>query len=488
MKQHYSISPIQLNYLIVASESGRVFGFFLSVATVDFLPPSLILSIGLIFRFIGHGEQYLCMTFHVDLSYWQVLLLNFLAGNSFSWINTYGSLLASKNFKNDGMSHIFPMASSFSWLTGKIYSSLIESIQGKELDLQGQKYCHTHMLFNCIAPTMIGAAIQLIFMFAKDGDEEIDMVPIILILIGSGLYIAFESLMPPLTRMPPQLRLVIMVLVIVLPLVTTIAIASEIKVLKKYLNSNSKCDEVKEVAPDQEKVIDIISYNYNEEEINKSSLVNGDEKGIALLSVEFWLLYLVNACGATLGVGFMNNLRHICVSYGDCEQDSILQAIPTTFGFFGSILSAIFIWRTRENAISSKPSTMSAILLLLMIPMPVAFFLLIVNSGSPICFYISTAIIGTCAGAMSCMTTPTISQMFGPEYSVISQTIFLTNYPIGTLIFGYLAAVNQEPNGVVSNRDYTRNFVFWELISLVGTISSFCLFLRIRLASRRNTN
>ncbi|KAM7271957.1 hypothetical protein ACFE04_031171 [Oxalis oulophora] len=561
MRQHFGINPIQLNYLIVASEAGRVFGYFLSVATVNCLSPFIILLIGLLFRFIGHGEQYLCMIYHVNLSYWQLLLLHFLAGNSFSWINTYGSLLASKNFKNDGMSHIFPMASSYAWLTGKMYAILIEFIQGKE-DNSQREHCLTHMLLNCLAPTLIGAAIQLIFMFAEKGDEEVNMLPIIVIIIGSGFYIAFENFVAPFTQMSPQLRLTVIVLVITIPLVMIIMIATELKELEKWWHFDSKskcgmnepecveginnekeikkwplsssiicdvieftCEEVITKEEDMKKwrnsdsiccakdfaceegitneevkkwrnsdsicytkefACKVITINNDEEEFKKGELKIENENCATVMSMEFWLFYLVNACGATLGVVYMNNLDHICTSYGNCQEDSSLMEMPAAFGFLGSMTAAIFIWCTRESALSYKSTTMAAILIILMIPMPIAFFILIINNGSTICFYISTAIIGTCSGAMSCMTTPTISQMFGPEYSVISQTIFLTNYPIGTLIFGYLAALNQEVTNVTTNRDYTRNFMLWEFISLVGTILSLCLFLWIRFVSRRD--
>jgi hypothetical protein len=58
------------------------------------------------------------------------------------------------------------------------------------------------------------------------------------------------------------------------------------------------------------------------------------------------MFYLVNACGPTLGMVYLNNLERITQSRSMGEASFLLE-ISSAFGFFGRMLSIMFHWYTR---------------------------------------------------------------------------------------------------------------------------------------------
>lgn len=123
-----------------------------------------------------------------------------------------------------------------------------------------------------------------------------------------------------------------------------------------------------------------------------------------------------------------------------------------------------------------------ALTVLLMMPMPVAFFLLI--SNKPICLYISTGILGTCSGLLNAMSSSTLSELAGRNNNlVVKKTIVLTNIPIGFLVFGYMGAVNYQNEGDNDHGIcrglvcYYNTFIVWGSLCFLGTVLSFLLHL-----------
>lgn len=343
MKHHYHISHVQLNNLIVATETGKLF-VCLSASAANYLPAWMILFIGLIFGLVGHGVQYFYIVYRIpSLTYWQVLLLNALAGNSTCWINTYCHLLAIRNFK-DSHGTILAITSSYSLLGGKIYSSLVEGIQGRK----GSRNSRIYLLLTCLAPPAVGLTVALIniFKFIEYGDS--DAFPVVfMIAIATGAYAVIESVAPSFTHMSSKLRAVILVLVLMLPFAMALLMAA-IQPSIDFCESKSKrvTKELK-IAIDREGEVGDKAGEDTEGD-RKEEFMVGNENGLKelLMNVDFWLFYMVNACGATLGMVYLNNLERISESRSEA---SFLLAISSTFGFFGRILSTMFNWYTRYD-------------------------------------------------------------------------------------------------------------------------------------------
>ncbi|XP_021684757.2 protein NUCLEAR FUSION DEFECTIVE 4-like [Hevea brasiliensis] len=473
---------------MVASETGKLFGF-LSGAAVDYLPPSMILVIGLIFGLVGYGGQYLSIAHKIpDLSYWQVIFLNALAGNSTCWISTYCSTLAIRNFR-DWQGTLIEITSSYSGLSEKIYSILVGGIQGRK----SSQNSVTYLLFTSLAPIVVGLTVAIKNYGLKCLEHrDIDMSPIaFLIAISTGIYVVIESVAPSFTHLSLQLQAVILVLVLMIPFAVASFIALHQFTTQKcnsqvmpepctdiFESKSKRVIKEFEIAIDKERCAD----ESKAAEVDRGTeqvLMVGNENGLKelLIDVDFWLFYMVNACGAAVGKVYLINLEQIFVSRSSSVASSLF-AMSCVFSFFGRNFSVMFKWYTRKKSIISNP----ALTVLLILPMPVAFFLLINDSSR--CLYISTGILGACSGALNAISASTMHEAFGCNNFVVKKTIIQTNIPLGLLVFGCLAALNYQKEGEGNHgiclglQCYSRTFIIWGSISLAGAILSVILLLR----------
>lgn len=130
----------------------------------------------------------------------------------------------------------------------------------------------------------------------------------------------------------------------------------------------------------------------------------------------------------------------------------------------------------------SKPTSIA----ILTTPMAGAFFFLLFTHN--IWLYISTAIIGVCTGAISAIAVSTTTELFGAKNFNVNHNIVVANIPIGSFLFGYLAAVlyqkegnYQDGNGTCMGSDCYRNtFLLWGIVCSFGTLLSFILYYRTR--------
>lgn len=127
-----------------------------------------------------------------------------------------------------------------------------------------------------------------------------------------------------------------------------------------------------------------------------------------------------------------------------------------------------------------------------LIPTPIAFFLL-AASGSALAVYTGTALIGLSSGFIFAAAVSITSELFGPNSVGVNHNILITNIPVGSLLYGFLAAVVYEANAhhsinlTVSNsvlcmgrQCYFWTFVLWGCISVLGLASSVLLFIRTK--------
>ncbi|CAK7340160.1 unnamed protein product [Dovyalis caffra] len=483
MAQNYRISHVQLNNLIVASETGRLFGF-ISTAAAAYFPAWLILFIGLVFGLVGYGVQCLYIAHRFPaLSYWQALLLHTLAGNSSCWINTYCQLLATRNFK-DSYRTIIEITSTYSRLSGKILTSLVEGIEGRK----GSTNSSIYLLLTCLVPAVAGLIVALVHIsFNFREYEDSDVFPAVFVLvIATGVYAVIESVAPAFKLLSLQLRAVILVLVLTTPftiaLLTAVAHRFSDEKYHSQVMRKESCDSKpvkvsKEVHIAIGKGGEVDQKAGGEVDCNEKGLfTTGNEPGMKqlLLNVDFWMFYLVNACGPTLGMVYLNNLERITQSRSIGEASFLLE-ISAAFGFFGRIFFVMFHWYTREKSIIANP----ALTVLLMIPMPIAVFLLLDGNT---CLYISTGILGTCSGAIIAINSTTTSELFGCKNLVVKQTIVQTNISLGTLLFGYLAAINYEREGAGNNSKFSSasahtEFLFSKILVLAVEDYCPCVFL-----------
>lgn len=128
-------------------------------------------------------------------------------------------------------------------------------------------------------------------------------------------------------------------------------------------------------------------------------------------------------------------------------------------------------------------------------PTPIAF-LLLATSGSEAALRTGTALIGLSSGFVFSAAVSITSELFGPNSAGVNHNILITNIPIGSLLYGLLAALvydSNEGNSIkliflkdttlcMGRKCYQQTFIWWGCISIVGLVSSFLLFLRTRQA------
>lgn len=124
-----------------------------------------------------------------------------------------------------------------------------------------------------------------------------------------------------------------------------------------------------------------------------------------------------------------------------------------------------------------------ALIVLFMAPMSGAFFLLL-NSADFSLFF-STAIIGVCTGAITSISVSTTRDLFGTKGFSVNHNVLVANIPIGSFLFGYLAAIlyRMEGNGdgnCMGMKCYTNTFIIWGCICFLGIILALILYARTR--------
>ncbi|KAJ6393941.1 hypothetical protein OIU77_023225 [Salix suchowensis] len=214
----------------------------------------------------------------------------------------------------------------------------------------------------------------------------------------------------------------------------------------------------------------------------------GEEHPVSLLvsRLDFWLYYTAYVCGGTIGLVYSNNLGQIAQSLGQRSNTTTLLTLYSSFSFFGRLLSAA------PDYIRAKMYfARTAWLTIALVPTPIAFFLL-AASGNAVALQISTALVGLSSGFIFAAAVSITSELFGPNSVGVNHNILITNIPIGSLVYGVLAAVVYDSH--VSSRlniitdstvcmgrqCYFLTFVWWGCLSVLGFASSLLLFLRTR--------
>ena len=127
------------------------------------------------------------------------------------------------------------------------------------------------------------------------------------------------------------------------------------------------------------------------------------------------------------------------------------------------------------------------------VPTPIAFLLLALSGGEA-ALTAATAMIGLSSGFVFAAAVSITSELFGPNSAGVNHNIIITNIPLGSVLYGLVAALVYDANIESSNRAVLRGdsmvcmgrkcyfdtFVLWGFMSLLGLASSFLLFLRTR--------
>ncbi|KAL9268519.1 NUCLEAR FUSION DEFECTIVE 4-like protein [Drosera capensis] len=512
LKSVMGISQVQLNYLAVASDFGKAFGWSSGVAAM-WCPLWGVLFMAAGMGGVGYGGQWLVSRGVVEVPYGVVFLLCLLAGCSICWFNTVCFVLCNRNFSTNRALAI-SLTVSFNGVSAALYALAANSINPSSDSL--------YLFLNAVIPliTSCAALIPIIRQPALEPlpPEAVQHDNLIFILLNvlaviTGFYLLFLS-SAGTTQMSASILFGGAISLLVLPFFIP-GIVYARKWFKQTINSSFRFERSgfilvddadlelhKELSMREGSTLSLLhgngSITWTKSELCCGSVIGNDQlvmlgeehpAWFLLQRLDFWLYYVAYFCGGTIGLVFSNNLGQIAQSLGNSSQTTTLITLYSSFSFFGRLLSAapdyirtkIYFARTGWLAIA-------------LIPTPIAFFLL-AGSGSSVALHTGTALIGLSSGFIFAAAVSITSELFGPKSVGVNHNILITNIPIGSFLYGLLAAVVYDANtstsdGIIEMTTdsmvcYGRNcyfltFVWWGCTSLVGLASSILLFMRTR--------
>ncbi|XP_016490570.2 protein NUCLEAR FUSION DEFECTIVE 4 [Nicotiana tabacum] len=515
LKSVLGISQVQLNYLSMASDMGKAFGWCSGVSLMYF-PLWVVLFIAAFMGLIGYGLQWLVIQRIIILPYFLVFLLCVLAGCSICWFNTVCYVLCIKHFPAN-RPFALSLSVSFNGASAALFNLIANAINSNDDTL--------YLLLNALVPLVTSVAALPILRQPHSQTLRADSVHreyliflcLTILAVFTGLYLLILN---SVSYSAPTARILLVgaVFLLVLPVIAPGAIRTEewsqlIHPNYMLLEDNDIDDfgMHKEMMWKEDSSMTLWTENSHgskEKESWTSSfllrdrlLLLGEEHSANQLMCrwDFWLYYLAYFCGGTLVLVYSNNLGQISESLGYSSEISFLVALYSACSFFGRLLSAApdFL---RDKMYYAR----TAWLAFALIPTPVAFFLLVL-SGSKAALTAATALVGLSSGFVFSAAVSITSELFGPNSAGVNHNILITNIPLGSLLYGLLAALVYEANlgkssqvlvldgsKVCMGRNcYIQTFMWWGCISLLGVASSLLLFLRTKAAydnQERNRN
>ncbi|XP_052480458.1 protein NUCLEAR FUSION DEFECTIVE 4 isoform X1 [Gossypium raimondii] len=513
LKSVLGISQLQLNYLSVASDMGKAFGWCSGVSLMC-LPLWVVLFMAAFLGVFGYGVQWLVIKQVITLPYFLVFVLCLVAGCSICWFNTVCFVLCIRNFPTN-RALALSLTISFNGVSAALYTLIANAINPDDETLYLFLNALVPLLASSLAlvPILRQPPLQLLSTDTTSWDSFVFFVLNVLA-VFTGLYLLLlNSLSSKASRARILLggALILLLLPLCLP-----GIVCGRSWARRTVHTPAFCLEgptFSSLDPDDfdqlHKELIGNDRNNNSSSVNPFSETNkeglfgmimekgrltvlGEEHPARLLvrRLDFWLYYVAYFCGGTIGLVYSNNLGQIAQSLGYYSQISAIVTLYSSFSFFGRLLSAapefmrdkLYFARTGWLAIA-------------VVPTPIAFFLL-AASGGEAALLASTAMIGLSSGFIFAAAVSITSELFGPNSVSVNHNILITNIPIGSFLYGLLAALVYDSNVKSSNQEnlleeamvcmgrdcYQQTFIWWGCISLLGLISSLLLFFRTRLA------
>ncbi|XWS62300.1 hypothetical protein CRYUN_Cryun07bG0198600 [Craigia yunnanensis] len=521
MKKVLGISQMQLNYLAVASDMGKFFGWSSGLALMYF-PLWLVLLMAAFIGLFGYGVQWLVIRNAISLPYMMVFFLCLLAGCSICWFNTVGFVLCIKNFPAN-RALALSLTVSYNGVSAALYTLAGDAINASSSSL--------YLLLNSLVPLIVSIAALIPILRQPSVDplspEAVRSDSILFLLLNvlavlTGVYLLiFGSNTSDSTT--ARLLLAGAIFLLVFPLCVPgvvyarhwfhhtvhssfhlrgsgfILVDDDDLELHKRLVSReasfndrngSLSDDGSEYKLGSQKCIDEDSTRCCKKMIEKDQLVIlGEEHPAKVLvgRLDFWLYYIAYFCGGTIGLVYSNNLGQIAQSLGESSNTTLLLTLYSSFSFFGRLLSAAPDY-VRAKMYFARTGWLTIALL----PTPVAFFLL-AGLGNSVALHVGTALIGLSSGFIFAAAVSVTSELFGPNSVGVNHNILITNIPIGSMVYGFVAAIVYDGNAgrglklkfadsvvCMGRQCYFLTFVWWGCLSILGLVSSLVLFLRTK--------
>ncbi|XP_058002549.1 protein NUCLEAR FUSION DEFECTIVE 4 isoform X2 [Hevea brasiliensis] len=362
LKSVLGISQVQLNYLAVASDMGKAFGWCSGWSLLHF-PLWVVLFMAAFLGLFGYGVQWLVISKIITLPYVLVFLLCLTAGCSICWFNTVCYVLCIKNFSTN-RALALSLTISFNGVSAAIYTLIANAINPQNDTLYLLLNAAVPLLVSVLAllPILRQPPLQHLATDATSWDSSIFLVLNILAII-TGLYLLLLDSLSSVSSTACFLlggAILLLVLPLCLPGIVCARNWARQTIHASFHSDGSRFNLVD--TDDLELVKGLIgsencsgsngnSYRVMEKgvcltcfgrvmEKDRLTMLGEEHSAPALVRRwDFWIYYVTYFCGGTIGLVYSNNLGQIAESLGYSELSSLV-TLYSSCSFFGRLLSA----------------------------------------------------------------------------------------------------------------------------------------------------
>ncbi|KAF2578719.1 hypothetical protein F2Q68_00003679, partial [Brassica cretica] len=343
LKSLMNLNQLQLNNLSVAKDVGKAFGILAGLAS-DRLSTPVILLIGCFEGLLGYGVQWLVVSRTITpLPYWQMCVFLCMGGNSTTWMNTAVLVTCIRNFRRN-RGPVSGILKGYVGLSTAIFTDLCTALFSNDpasflvlLAVVPFAVCLTAVFFlreippassadeeseetRYFAVFNIVAVVVAVYLQSYDiigvktGVFAVAFASILLFLLFSPIAVPFHAFIKSLNRGEQDV---------------------EGQIQEPLLSS--------EIAEEKEVIaVEAAAAAVEEENLvgERKRPVLGEDHTImeAMLTVDFWVLFVSFLCGVGTGLAVMNNMGQIGLALGYTDV-SIFVSMTSIWGFFGRILS-----------------------------------------------------------------------------------------------------------------------------------------------------
>ncbi|KAL9333213.1 hypothetical protein Peur_073352 [Populus x canadensis] len=451
LKTLMSLTQLELNNLSVAKDVGKAFGLLAGLAS-DRLPTPVILLIGSIEGLIGYGTQWLVVSRRIQpLSYWQMCIFLCLGGNSTTWMNTAVLVTCIRNFRRN-RGPVSGILKGYVGLSTAIFTDLCAALFADDpakflimLAVIPFAVCLTAIVF--LRETPPAATIEE----EKEESKYFNLFNVVAVIVA--VYLLAYSFIPN----PSHVLSLVFSLILLVLLASPLAVPAHAFInswnLNRFKNQEDVERQIQEPLLREDKTQEKIQEKPAEEaakavvertraaeeekavEVVKRRPVIGEDHTVfeAMLTVDFWILFLSFLCGVGTGLAVMNNMGQIGLALGYADV-SLFVSMTSIWGFFGRIISGTVSEYYIKKAGTPRPLWNAASQIL----MAVGYILMAV--ALPGSLYIGSIVVGVCYGVRLAVSVPTASELFGLKYFGLIYNILILNLPLGSFLFSGLLA------------------------------------------------
>ncbi|CAM8976045.1 unnamed protein product [Rhodiola kirilowii] len=491
LKTLMALTQLQLNSLSVAKDVGKAFGILAGLAS-DKLPTPVILMIGAVEGVVGYGVQWLVISQRISpLPYWQMCVFLCLGGNSTTWMNTAVLVTCIRNFrKNRGP--VSGILKGFVGLSTAIFTDVCSALF-KDDPAKFVLVLAIVPFVVCLAAILFLREVPPSASLVEDKEETKYFSVFNVLAVIVAVYLPVFDITGPhglaLSRVFAAVLLVLLATPLGVPFYAMFKKWNHVKI-----NTDLESDVIQpllvhEIVPETALGSPkILEQNIAVDEVpavEKDKPLIGEEHTIieALMTIDFWILFVSFLCGVGTGLAVMNNMGQMGLALGYIDV-SIFVSLTSIWGFFGRILSGSISEYFIKKAGTPRPVWNAASQILM------ALGYIILAMALPGSLYIGSIIVGVCYGVRLAITVPTASELFGLKYYGLIYNILILNLPLGSFLFSgllagllYDAEATQLPGGgntCVGAHCFRLVFIVMAVACAVGFVLDLWLAFRTK--------